>query len=60
MKLKNNQIPITIEEYKKKMDKLLEKYQCHQIDEAVVAFLEEACKYTIVKPKRAVSRKGKK
>ena len=48
-------ISITASDYTKKMDKIIAKYNSSQIDEALIALLNEANKYVI---RRKVVRKG--
>lgn len=55
MALKNTQIPITMTEYNKKMEKIID--MGLPVHEALVALINEASKYTITKH---ISQKGRK
>ena len=51
----NRRISISASDYNQKMDKIIAKYNSSQIDEALIALLNEANKYVI---RRKVVRKG--
>lgn len=60
-KKRNLRESITMVEYNKKLNKIIKKYNSFQIDECLVAMLEEANKYHIVDVNKKVGRvrKGK-
>jgi hypothetical protein len=49
---------ITIEEYTKRMNKVITKTKNMTMDNALIMMLDEACKYQIVDSNKKVVRKG--
>jgi len=52
-------ISISATDYNEKMDKIIAKYDSSTIDEALIALLYEANKYTIASDDKTITKKGK-
>jgi hypothetical protein len=55
--MKFKQIPITIEEYNKKMDKFTKRFKNKPIEDCLIALLDESCKYHIVDANKMIPKR---